>query len=84
MIDEPCILHQKKEMEPRVPVINCLKSEVFIMLHCQLHVCTNQELFKSTSAIKVATMKITDDFHYKGKPSCATAKLTPFAVSKDE
>ena len=29
-------------------------------------------------------MKNTDDFHYKGKPSCATTKLTPFAVSKDE
>ena len=25
-----------------------------------------------------------DDFHYKGKPSCATTKLTLFAVSKDE
>ena len=29
-------------------------------------------------------MKYTDDFYYEGKPSCATAKLTPFAVSKDE
>ena len=29
-------------------------------------------------------MKNTDDFCYEGKPSCATAKLTVFAVSKDE
>ena len=29
-------------------------------------------------------MKNMDDFHYKGKPSCAAAKLTSFAVSKDE
>ena len=29
-------------------------------------------------------MKNTDDFCYEGKPSCATAKLIPFAVSKDE
>ena len=39
---------------------------------------------KSTSAFKVATMKNTDDFHYEGKPSHATAKSTLFAVSKDE
>ena len=25
-----------------------------------------------------------DNFHYEGKPSHATAKSTPFAVSKDE
>ena len=39
---------------------------------------------KSTSAIKIATMKNTDDFRYEGKPSRATAKSIPFAVSKDE
>ena len=45
----------------------------------------NQELFeKYTSAIKIATMTNMDDFRYKGKPSCAIAKLTLFAVSKDE
>ena len=45
----------------------------------------NQELFESTSGIKIATMTITtDDFHYEGKPSRAIAKLTFFAVSKDE
>ena len=30
------------------------------------------------------TMKNMDNFHYVGKLSCATAKLTLFAVSKDE
>ena len=41
---------------------------------------------KSTSAIKVTTVKDTYDFHYEGKPSraIATAKWTPFTVSKDE
>ena len=29
-------------------------------------------------------MKNMNDFHYEGKPSCAIAKLTLFAVSKDE
>ena len=36
--------------------------------------------FKSTSAIKIATMKNMDE----GKPSRAIAKTTPFVVSKDE
>ena len=36
------------------------------------------------SAIKIATMTNTDDFHYEGKPSRANAKSTLFAVSKDE
>ena len=50
-----------------------------------LHSSTNQELFvKSTSAIEIATMKNTDDFHFKEKPSRARAKSTPFLVSKDE
>ena len=39
---------------------------------------------KSTSAIKIATMKNMDNFCLEGKPSCATTKLTLFAVSKDE
>ena len=29
-------------------------------------------------------MKNTNDFRYEGKPSHTTAKLIPFAVSKDE
>ena len=39
---------------------------------------------KSIFEIKVSSMKNTDNFHYEGKPSRAIAKLTPFAVSKDE
>ena len=39
---------------------------------------------KSTSDIKIATMTNTDNFRYEGKPSCAIAKSTLFAVSKDE
>ena len=77
-------------MAQRVPAINChLKSEVSIMLYCQLcsthyTVVRIKNCSKSTSAIKVATMKNTDDFHYEGKPLRTTTKLTPFAVSQDE
>ena len=39
---------------------------------------------KITSVIKIATMKNLGDFRFDGKPSCATTKLTLFAVSKDE
>ena len=49
-----------------------------------LHSIKNLELFESTSAFKVATMKNTDDLHYERKPSRATTKSTLFAVSKDE
>ena len=71
-------------MAPHAPVINyCLKSEVSIILRCQ-PALRIKKCLKSTSAIKVATMKNTDDFCYKGKPSRTAAKLTPFAVSKDE
>ena len=49
-----------------------------------LHSSTNQELFESASAIKIATMTNMDDFRYEGKPSCTIAKLTLFTVSKDE
>ena len=66
-----------------------LKSTVFITLHCRLcSTCYTAVLIKnclkSTSAIKISTMKNTDDFHYEGKPSRATAKSTLSAVSKDE
>ena len=64
-----------------------LKSEVSIMLHCQL--CSThytairiKNCLKSTSAIKVATMKNTDNFNYEGKPSHSTAKLTPLLSTK--
>ena len=66
-----------------------LKSEVSITLCCQL--CSTRytavrikNCLKSTPAIKIAPMKNTDDFHYEGKPSCAIAKSTLFAVSKGE
>ena len=39
---------------------------------------------KSTSATKIANMKKYGRFCYEGKPSCAIAKSTLFAVSKDE
>ena len=59
------------------------------MLRCRL--CSTRytaiqikNWLKSTSAIKIATMKNTDVFHYKEKPSRAIAKSTLFAVSKDE
>ena len=67
----------------------CLKSEVSIMLQCWL--CSThytilriKNCLKSTPAIKVATMKNMDKFHYEGKLSCATTKSTLFTVSKDE
>jgi len=64
-----------------------LKGEVFYLLHFQPYTMgqINNNL-KRTSAIKVpvATMKITDDFHYEWKPSHATTKSTLYAISKDE
>ena len=72
-------------MAPRAPAINYrLKSEVSIILRYWLCSTRYTAVWKSTSAIKVATMKNTDDFHYEGKPSRATAKSTLFAVSKEE
>ena len=59
------------------------------MLRCRL--CSTRytavrikNCLKSASAIKIATMTITDNFHYERKPSRAIAKSTLFAVSKDE
>ena len=67
----------------------CLKSEVSITLRfrlCSTHYTAVRikNCLKSTSAIKIVTMKNTDDFCYEGKPSYVTAKSTLFAVSKDE
>ena len=66
-----------------------LKSEVSITLRCLL--CLTRytavrikNCSKSTSAIKIATTKNTDNFCYEGKPSRATTKSTLFAVSKEE
>ena len=90
MTRDPMHTASKKEMAQCIPDINyCLRSEVSITLRCQL--CSTlytavriSDCSKSTSAIKVASMKKTDDFCYKRKSSCATAKSTPFTVSKDE
>ena len=62
-------------------------SEVSITLRCQL--CSTRyialRIKNCTSAIKITTLKNTDNFLYEGKPSCATTdKLTSFTVSKDE
>ena len=79
-----------KEMVPHPNFINYrLKSEVSITLSCRL--CSTcyttirtKNCLKSISAIKIATMKNTDDFRLEGKPSRAHAKSTSFPVSKDE
>ena len=93
-------LFEKHLCNPRIPkkrnsaahpnYINYrLKSEVSITFRCRL--CSTRyaavqikNCLKSTSANKITTMKNTDNFHYEGKPSCATVKSTPFAVSKGE
>ena len=82
--------HTERNSAAHPSYINyCLKSEASITLRCQL--CSTRytavrikNCLKSTSAIKIATIKDMDTFHYEGKLSHATAKLTLFAVSKDE
>ena len=81
--------HAYQKGRCHAPQLYHLKSEVSITLRCWL--CSThytavriKNCFKNTSAIEVATMKNTDDFHYEGKPSHATTKLKLFAVSKDE
>ena len=61
------------------------KSEVSITIHIDyVQPVTQQYESITVQKAPIATMKNTDDFHYKGKPSCATAKSTLYAVSKDE
>ena len=87
-----CNPHISKEMVPRaLGYINNyhLKSEVSITLRCLLYstrytAVRIKNCLKSASAIKIGTMTITDNFRYGGKPSCAIAKSTLFAVNKDE
>ena len=92
-------LFEKHLCNPRIPkerngavhpsYINYhLKSEVSIALCCLL--CSThytavriKNCSKSTSAIKIATMKNTDDFRFEGKTSRPTAKSTLFTISKD-
>ena len=88
MTGEPCTPHLNGAVRPSY--INYrLKSEVSITLRCLLCStrCTAVRIkncSKSSSAIKIATTKNTDNFRYKGKPSRATTKSPLFAVSKDE
>ena len=74
----------QKVMVPHAPVII---RKVKYPLHCcklrSTHYTAIQIWNHSNSIIKVATRN-TDNFCYKRKPSCATAKLTRFAISKDE
>ena len=49
-----------------------------------LHSSTNQELFEKQLCNHNSHYENTDDFCFKGKLPRATAKLTPFALSKDE
>ena len=90
MTGEPMHTSSKEKNDAMCPSYQSLteKGEVSITFHCQLcstiYSITNKE---STSAIKVATMKNTDNFRYEEEPLHATAKSTPFAhvaVSKDE
>ena len=81
MTGEPT--HTASEMVPRPSYINCcLKKLRFVVGYVQPNRIKNCS--KSTSAIKIATMKNTDNLQYEGKPSRATTKSTLFAVSKDE
>ena len=82
---------RKKELAQLTPATNYrLKSEVSIKtitLRCLLFSTHYTALrikncLKSTSAIKVATMKHMDNFRYKGKSSHATAKSTPSLSAK--
>jgi len=73
-----CILHLRHYVPQYINYL--LKSEVAIMLPSQLcytAVWINSYL-KRTSAIKVATTKITDDFHHERKPSCTYHKIDTF------
>jgi len=71
------------QVKGATPINYHLKSEVSITLHCQLcltgytavKICNYS---KSTSVIKVATMKISV---MQRKPSCGTTKSILFAVS---
>jgi len=67
-------------MAPQAPLTYLLSK-----LRCDpLYNSTNQQLLKRTPAIKVVTMKITDDFRYKRKPSHTYHNIDTFVVSKDE
>ena len=60
-----------------------LKSEVSIMLSavCSTHY-TAVQLFEKHLCNQSSHYENTDNFHYEGKPSRATAKSTPFVSAK--
>ena len=68
-------LFGKHRYNPRIPKEMVPRAPILLLII----VC-----LKSTSAIKIATMKNTDGFCFEGKLSRAIAKSTPFPVSKDE
>ena len=68
-------LFGKHRYNPRIPKEMVPRAPILLLII----VC-----LKSTSAIKIATKKNTDDFCFEGKLSRAIAKSTPFPVSKDE
>ena len=69
---------------PQSLIINYhLKNEVSITVS-YVQPVTQQYESRTVRKIQIATMKNTDGLHFEGKPSHATAKLTSFAVSKDE
>jgi len=68
-------MHTASKQWHRAPIY-CLKRRRFIASRyaaVQINNC-----LKITSAIKVATLKITDNFHYEWKPSCAYQKIDIF------
>ena len=80
----PCIPKERNDVMRPSYRNYCLNSKVSITLCCQL--CSAARIkncSKTTSAIKIASMKNMDDFHYEGKPSCATAKSV-VSIFKDE
>ena len=69
------------------PAINYhMKSEASIMRHCKLHsTCYAHYESRTVPAIKVATMKNNENFHYKGSRHVCYRQIdTSFTVSKDE
>jgi len=50
--------------------------------HPIIHQYKSTTVLKRTSAIKVATMKITGDFYYEWKPSRAYHKIDTFCGEK--
>jgi len=67
------------------PIKYCLKNKYPSSAQPVIHSSFNQELLKSTSIIKVASMKNTIMYSIaQRKPSRATTKSTFFIVSKDE